>query len=136
MLLGIRHHTFVIFDFTLQETEKGTLSPLDVIHNVDTLRIPPPKINVLEDKDEPDPADVSIAFFVINSSSYSFQQIHRFKIEDLTVFTPSIDKKLPIIVEKLNIKLDIRWESWTCCSSCCCSSITCGHGFETSEAAW
>ncbi|KAE9547984.1 hypothetical protein FO519_008803 [Halicephalobus sp. NKZ332] len=64
-----------------------------------------------------------------------FQDIHRFKIEDLVVWTPDFDEKLPIVDEKLNLKLDLRWEPWSCCSACCCSAITCGPGFDTSEAA-
>ncbi|VDO97306.1 unnamed protein product [Heligmosomoides polygyrus] len=33
---------------------------------------------------------------------------------------------LPYENTKLNIKIDISWEKWSCCSACCCSLALCG----------
>ncbi|KAJ1350849.1 hypothetical protein KIN20_006745 [Parelaphostrongylus tenuis] len=37
-----------------------------------------------------------------------------------------IMQKLPILDTKSNLKIDISWDDWSCCSACCCSRRLCG----------
>ena len=59
----------IIFSFLFQES-KGKLVPLDIIVNVDTLRIPPPKANVLNESGVADKANVIDPFYLLNQNLF------------------------------------------------------------------
>ncbi|KAK5981947.1 hypothetical protein GCK32_008282 [Trichostrongylus colubriformis] len=33
---------------------------------------------------------------------------------------------LPVLDTRTNLKIDISWDDWSCCSACCCTSMLCG----------
>uniref|UniRef100_A0A1I7XNC8 NTR domain-containing protein n=1 Tax=Heterorhabditis bacteriophora TaxID=37862 RepID=A0A1I7XNC8_HETBA len=41
---------------------------------------------------------------------------------------------LPYVDQSTNLKLDIAWDDWSCCSACCCSGAICG--FYTTYKDW
>ncbi|WKY07530.1 hypothetical protein Q1695_007192 [Nippostrongylus brasiliensis] len=45
---------------------------------------------------------------------------------------PEKKEPLPILDHNTNLKIDISWEEWSCCSACCCTSLLCGK-FYTPE---
>ncbi|VDK55945.1 unnamed protein product [Cylicostephanus goldi] len=56
-----------------------------------------------------------------------------FKDVELEHEKPTGQKEpLPILDAATNLKIDISWDEWSCCSACCCSGILCGK-FYTSD---
>ncbi|VDN08345.1 unnamed protein product [Thelazia callipaeda] len=51
---------------------------------------------------------------------------YRYRIQDYQ----SIPKYFqPILATQYNLKIDIGYEPWSCCTACCCSQKTCGHEY-------
>lgn len=44
--------------------------------------------------------------------------------------------QLPQDRPQLNLRLDVAWSGWSCCSACCCSERSCGVGFGSTEQSW
>ncbi|CAD5226226.1 unnamed protein product [Bursaphelenchus xylophilus] len=44
-----------------------------------------------------------------------------------------LKKTLPVESKEHNVKIDIAWGIWSCCSTCCCSNEFCGSGYEFSS---
>ncbi|KAK6728084.1 hypothetical protein RB195_005624 [Necator americanus] len=60
--------------------------------------------------------------FNINSEDKFFKNSINYEHYEL-LSNPS---SLPYKATKYNIKIDISWEQWSCCSACCCSVALCG----------
>ncbi len=83
---------------------------MDVVYNVETLSHPGP----LHTNASSSPAIASAASDRETS----------FRLGDLKVLDASEKKKgrsdsWPILRDDLNLKLDMSWREWSCCSACC-----------------
>uniref|UniRef100_A0A915EPW9 Uncharacterized protein n=1 Tax=Ditylenchus dipsaci TaxID=166011 RepID=A0A915EPW9_9BILA len=89
---------------------QGNERPMDVLFHMDTLRHP-----------------------VFNGDkNCGYDKTDRFRIGDLEPFNAQQTKLLlPVHKQHLNLKLDLRWNPWSCCSACCCTKQVCG-GFRMS----
>uniref|UniRef100_A0AC34FA25 Uncharacterized protein n=1 Tax=Panagrolaimus sp. ES5 TaxID=591445 RepID=A0AC34FA25_9BILA len=106
-------------------SKEATLNQPEIIVNIDTIQIPPANKSTILSSAENEEKSFS-----------SSKDFHRFTIGDLTVWKKYQKiNKFPNINEGYNLKVDIYWEKWSCCSACCCSEITCGQGYETSKAS-
>ncbi|KAK6752765.1 hypothetical protein RB195_003894 [Necator americanus] len=69
---------------------------------------------------------------VIMNLDYLVNGIREFKYSDIKVMSlegkkPITEKDpIPILDLGTNLKIDISWDDWSCCSACCCSGILCG----------
>uniref|UniRef100_A0A7E4ZQL5 Guanylate cyclase n=1 Tax=Panagrellus redivivus TaxID=6233 RepID=A0A7E4ZQL5_PANRE len=105
--------------FVCTTESNGAQKSTEIVVNVDTLVPAPPDVTA-----------------ILNGSYIGEISKRRFQIGDLTPYDQNVHgRALPIVNEKLNLKLNISWEPWSCCSACCCSEVTCGRGFATSDAA-
>uniref|UniRef100_A0A1I7RHM1 Uncharacterized protein n=1 Tax=Bursaphelenchus xylophilus TaxID=6326 RepID=A0A1I7RHM1_BURXY len=50
-----------------------------------------------------------------------------------TLEVSDLKKSLPIKSEEHNLKVDIGWGDWSCCSTCCCPNEFCSIGFGFSK---
>ncbi|KAL6737549.1 hypothetical protein Aduo_011181 [Ancylostoma duodenale] len=67
---------------------------------------------------------VNVDYLVNERRPFLYSDI---KVLDLEAKKPVEQKEpLPILDESTNLKIDISWDDWSCCSACCCSGILCG----------
>nr|CDJ96653.1 Hypothetical protein CBG08756 [Haemonchus contortus] len=62
--------------------------------------------------------------YLMNSEDPTFFR-HRVGYEQYESFNATTST-LPFIDTTTNIKIDISWKKWSCCSACCCSVALCG----------
>ncbi|EYC29195.1 hypothetical protein Y032_0006g2834 [Ancylostoma ceylanicum] len=73
---------------------------------------------------------INVDYLVNDRRPFKYSDI---KVLDIEAKKPVEQREpLPILDESTNLKIDISWDDWSCCSACCCSGILCGK-FYTPE---
>ncbi|KAI1721598.1 hypothetical protein Ddc_08058 [Ditylenchus destructor] len=73
--------------------------------------------------------DLKNAISKKQSNVVSPSQATRYRLGDLEPFNTSLPpaNSFPVARTDMNLKLDVHWAEWSCCSACCCTKRVCGN---------